>query len=460
MQADVSLVFARQMHAEGRVEAESRYSVGFFFFLLVNAVLFIRPGELWVGLEGWPIYNVLIVCAIITSFGVLVRQLSWGDLKANPGTLCVVGMLGAVMLSFLAQRNFWMTRVAFEDFYKIVLYYLLLVGLVNTPKRLGRFIGFVGACVVVIAGLCVLQYHGRIELPGISFIERVNGTDPVTGEASIVMQLCGPGIFSDPNDLSLILVATMLILAHFILESKNTLLRLACVLTLPLVGYAFALTNSRGGFLALLGGGLTLIVSRFGWKKSIPVAVLVLPAMLFLFAGRQTDINMNGDDTASGRMQLWKEGFMLMKSSPIFGIGYLNLQEEIQHVAHNSFVQSFVETGLVGGTIFTSAVYLPIMVLRRRSAVTAGVGVDPDLTGWRPCLLAMLTAYAVGMSSLTRCYTISTYVIIGLGGAYARLLWMQRPAATPVLDKQLVKRLVKVSMGVLVVFYGMARFLT
>ena len=437
-------------------EKTARYGVGFVLFLLVNAVLFIRPGELWEPLEGLPIYNVLIVLCIIASFPVLVRQLAWSDLKGNPGTLCVVGFLGAAILSYLSKFNFWMSRETAEEFYKVILYYLLLVGLVNTPKRLGLFIGFVAGCVLVIAGLCLLQYHGQIELPGISVIDRVVGMDD-SGGASTVPQLCGPGIFNDPNDFSLILTATMLILIHRAMEKGTR--RFLCLLPLPLAGYAFALTNSRGGFLSLLGGGLTLIVARFGWKKSIPLTLLAVPVMLYLFAGRQTNINVEGDDTAAGRMGLWKLGFIEMKTSPIFGIGYGTYEEAAGQVAHNSFVHSFVETGLFGGTLFASAIYLPIMLLRRRSAITEP-GVDERLVSWRPCVLALVTAYALGLCSLTRCYTVSTYVVIGLGGAYWRLVWAERAENTPVFDKKMIKRMMTVGACTLVTFYGLARFLT
>jgi putative inorganic carbon (HCO3(-)) transporter len=459
MQADLPITLPHVLDYGVTPAEEPRYGFGFVVFLLVNAVLFIRPGELWAALEEIPIYYVLIVICIIASFPVLVKQLSWTDLKANPTTLAVLGFFGAILLSYLTKFNFWMVRATAEELYKVVLYYLLLVGLVSSPKRLSVFLGWVAGCVVVIAGLSVLQYHGIIELAGIKFVDRLNGTNPLTGEASFVTQLYRPGIFDDPNDLSLILTATMLILLHLVIQRKGAG-RLLWLLPLPVVGYAFALTNSRGGFLALMGGGLTLIVARFGWKKSVPLTVVTVPLMLFLFAGRQTNINVEGEDTAAGRMLLWREGFMVMRPMPIFGIGYLQMQERdvVGHVAHNSYVQSFVETGLVGGTFFASVVSLPIIMLRRKREATAAE-VDERLLGWRPCLLALVAAYAVGMCSLTRCYTITTYVMIGLGGAYWRMVASDRPQVPPVLDKKLVKRQIGIGAGTLVMFYLMQRFM-
>jgi hypothetical protein len=117
---------------------------------------------------------------------------------------------------------------------------------------------------------------------------------------------------------------------------------------MPLLGYAFALTRSRGGFLALAAGLVTMIVAKLGWRNSIPVTAIALPVLLVLFAGRQTSINLSDkNDTAQGRMGIWRDGMMLLKGSPLFGIGYGEFVEEVGHVAHNSFVHCFVEQGHV-----------------------------------------------------------------------------------------------------------------
>lgn len=41
-------------------QAAPAHSLAFFFFLLVNATLFIRPAEIIPGLIAWPIYQTLI----------------------------------------------------------------------------------------------------------------------------------------------------------------------------------------------------------------------------------------------------------------------------------------------------------------------------------------------------------------------------------------------------------------
>src|SRR5206468_3692790 len=146
----------------------------------------------------------------------------------------------------------------------------------------------------------------------------------------------GPGIFSDPNDFSLILVTGILVLAHYAIELREVSRRLLLLVSMAVLAYAFALTNSRGGFLSFVAGAVGMLVARWGWRRSVPLAVAFLPLMLVLFAGRQTDINIaNENDTAQGRIQIWREGLSLFRQNPVFGIGWQMYEDHVGHVAHN-----------------------------------------------------------------------------------------------------------------------------
>lgn len=421
-------------------------SLAFGLFILLNGVLFIRPAEILPSLEGLPIYNVVIVACILTSLPVLLRQLSWSNLRAHPAVFCVVGLLPVIVLSQLVRGNTWHARQGAIEFGKVVIFFLLLTGLVNTPARLSRFIVAVVLFIVGIAAIAALNYRGVIHVAGITTADRRTGFDE-SGQAVTVEQLYGPGIFNDPNDFSLILSTGMLILIHFALDTKNWSRRLVVLAACAVPAYAFAMTRSRGGFLALGAGLMVLAVSRFGWKRSIPLMVLGLPVMLVLFGGRMTNINLGDeDDTAQGRMMLWREGFVLLRGSPVFGIGYGAYAEEVGHVAHNSFVHSFVELSLMGGIAFTAAFYVPLSVLRRSQ--TQGSGLDR----WRPALLAILVDYSIGLCSLSRTYTVSTYLIIGLGAAYCTILSAHDPKRVPVMTGTYFKRLIVVGVACLLFF--------
>jgi putative inorganic carbon (hco3(-)) transporter len=149
-------------------------------------------------------------------------------------------------------------------------------------------------------------------------------------------------------------------------------------------------------------------------------------------------------------LRIWSDGLLLMRASPVFGIGMLKFGQEVGLVAHNSFVQCFVELGIFGGTLFVGAFYLalwqPWHVQR-----TANHGARrSDLQRFQPFLMAIVVGTIVGMFSCTRSYEIPTYLILGLTAAYVRLLADQSGARVASLNWALARRITLISLAVLI----------
>src|SRR5947208_2938220 len=108
--------------------------MAFFLFLLVNATLFIRPAEILPELQGIPIYNVLILACLVAAIPELIQHLMARSLAEQPITVFVVGMMGAIAFSNLAQGKLDDAAGASLEFSKVVIYYLLLVSVVNTRQ--------------------------------------------------------------------------------------------------------------------------------------------------------------------------------------------------------------------------------------------------------------------------------------------------------------------------------------
>ncbi len=376
-------------------------------FILVNASLFVRPAEIVPSLEGWPIYAVLATLALAVALPAVLAQLTLRSLLERPISACVVGLLAAVVLSHLSSFFIWGARTSGMEFFKVLLYYLLLVGVIDSIDRLRRFMGWIVVLAVIVTGLTVLQYHGLIDIAALAAVEQ-GRIDPDTGEGSIVLRIVSTGIFNDPNDLCLLLVLAMD-------DRRWGLWRIGWIAPLALFGYAMMLTQSRGGFLGLLAAIVVFIWVRLGWRKGLPIATLALPAMFFLFAGRQTELDV-GEGTAQDRIQLWSEGLTFFRRAPIFGIGYGNFFEEIGLVAHNSFLHAFAELGFFGGAIFVGAFALAFRTLQRIGPCMTRAS-DADLLRLRPYLMAIVAGYAAGMMSLSRTYVVPTYLILGLAAA-------------------------------------------
>lgn len=421
----------------------------FFLFVLVNATLFIRPAEIVPSLIGLPIYNVLISACLVAAFNKVAAQLTGPALRENPLTACVLGIFLAILASHLSHLNLAAAKDAASDFGKVVLYYLLMVAVLDTPARYHRFLWVLAALIVVLTVIALLQYHGYIDLETLRGVEDME-INPQTGEEYSVLRMCSTGIYNDPNDLCLILLVGMGLCVYGVGNRGLGPLRLLWIVPLVAFGYALTKTHSRGGFLAMLAAMMVLFHARFGTRKAAALAVVALPPMLVLFGGRQTSISLS-DDTGQDRIQIWAEGLGLFKRSPIFGIGYGRYAEEVGLVAHNSYVHGFTELGLFGGVLFVGTFYYSMSTLYRVARDEAAI-TDPALARFRPYLTAIVAAYAAGILTVSRNYIVPTYMVLGLVAIYVRLVAPGAGIAVPNFDAPLLKRFAVAGVASLIAF--------
>jgi O-antigen ligase len=429
---------------------KSAASLSFGLFILVNAALFVRPAELIPAADGLPIYKVLICLCLALTITPVLRQLSRKDLANWPISLCVVGLLFAVVLSHLCHFNIASAVSEGIDFFQVVLYFLLLTALVNSPAHMRKFLLWLNVFTLILTVVSLLDYHGYIHLAKIVESHESQTTDgKYTADA--IVRLAATGIFANPNDLSRILVIGITICIFAIFEKGGSALRFLWVGPMAILFYALMLTYSRGGLLALLAGLAILFASRFGWRKTVLAGIVFVPIVLLFFGGRQTEFN-TAQGTGQERIQLWAEGLEQLKHSPLFGIGTNKLYEEIRLVAHNSYVQAYVEMGFLGGTFFTGAFFLALYCIYRLGK-TRPATVDPELWRLRPYVLSIVAGTMGGMLTSTRTYNLPTYMVLGLAAAYVRLTADAVPHAHLRVTKSLIAKLCWVSLLVFVTTY-------
>ncbi len=430
------------------------YLVGFIIFMLVNATLFLRPTEIFPEYFYAQTYLVLILVCLAFSIPCVIKQLAPAALMAQPVTVCVVGLVAAIALSHI-------TRFAFEDaffsaleFGKIALYYLLFVGVVNSSGRLRQFLLWLVVFVLGQALVGVLQYHGVIQ--NIYFEpdkeEKFETVVPVIRGVEYIFRLCGSGIFHNPNELCYPIGMAMMVCLFYLGGRQALPLRVFCLAALPFFGYAITLTHSRGGFIGLLFGVGSFLVARFGWRRAVPFAAVLLPVFFFLFAGRQTNIDTSSG-TAQGRIQLWNDGLVVFLKNPIFGLGTGLFREETGLVAHNSYIQAYSELGFFGGTLFVGAFYLCLWCLYRLGLCQEQI-IDPELRRLRPYLVGLVGGFMGCMVSMSLTDMLPTYAVLALVVVYLRLTALRRPLAImPQFHSGLALCLAGVSMLTLVVFF-------
>jgi hypothetical protein len=411
--------------------------VQFGLFILLNAVLFLRPAELVPALEGLPIYESLIWICIAFAVPAVGRELTVDKLKRQPTTICVFAVLGAIVASQVGRGGLGEAITRGTDYAKIIIYYLLLVAIVNTPAKLHRFLWWIGLLTLGMTAVVLLDHYGIVELPSTTAVAQAE-IDPETGDRYVLPRLRGIGIFSDPNDLSVVLVMGMMIGLYQL--GRRGWARPFWAASTVVMGYALTLTHSRGGFLALLAALVALLAGRVGLKKALILGGPLAFGLAVLLGGRQTNIDLgNSDDTSQHRIRLWRDGLVLLQSSPVFGIGAGRYEEEVGLVAHNSFVHAYTELGLLGGTAFLGAFLFPVGPLYRLGAERTVL--PPSLRTVLPCVVSCAVGVAAGMMSLTRVYTVTPYIVLGVVTAFLGLVGRVDPTRGPRLTTGYVARL-------------------
>lgn len=412
------------------VHNKSLAKLAFALFLLTTATLFLRPAELFIWLADMPIYEVLILGTLALTFQSVQAHFKQFMLARQPITLCVVGVFVAIGISHLQYIYVGGVLDSGTLFLKTLIYFGLLLAVVNTPSRLKAFLLTVAVCSTTMVSLCVLDFY---EVYDFAFIEHLDDNDGFDEDEEVVItvrRMRGTGIFMDPNDLTMVICATLVLCAYFLTDPTASKLRFGWLLPMAVLLTGMLATRSRGGLLACAVAGLTLVGVRFGGRVAT-VAVAMGLCLLPLMGGRQADISLEEGGTGHERIQLWRDGFQELKSPALlFGTGQGSYVDIAGLVAHNSFIHAYVELGLFGGTLFFGCFFFAGMQLYRMGRLTEAIRHD-ELLRMRPFLCGMLAGWVTSMFSLSRCYVVPTYLVLGTLATYLNLVWIYNESGEP-----------------------------
>ncbi|MEI8378519.1 MAG: O-antigen ligase family protein [Planctomycetota bacterium] len=403
--------------------------LAFGLFLLTTATLFLRPAELFIWLADWPIYELLILSSFGLAFQSFTGHFRWFMLARQPVTLCVAGVFVAIAISHLQYIYVSGAIDSGTLFLKTLIYFGLLITTVNSPSRLKTFLLTVAICASTMVTLCVVDYY---ELYDFEFIEHLDDMQGVTDEDEIitVKRMRGTGIFQDPNDMAMVICFTGVICSLFLVDPTASKLRLLWLLPMIVLLIGLLSTKSRGGLLACGVAGLVLLSVRYGGRVAFLAGVMAI-SILPLVAGRQADIDLEEGGTGHERVTLWREGLQELKSPAIlFGTGQGSYPDIAGLVAHNSYIHSYVELGLFGGTMFFGCFFFIGMQLYRMGRLPEPV-LNDELVRMRPFICAMVAGWCMSIFSLSRCYVVPTYLLIGTATTYLNLVWIHTASGEP-----------------------------
>jgi len=428
--------------------------------LFYIAVLFVRPQE-WVSfMWGWPVLDFAVGAALVTWVGSLTRT-RW-RLRDAPQNWLMLGLFAAVLMSHVAHTFFAALISSFQSFGKVVLLYFLIASLVSSVRRAKTLV------TVMVIGCLFLATHGILQSvratpagPGRGFgpnTEPFRAMRSFEADGTALDRVRGLGIFHDPNDLALILVAMLPFLFRKVIDREAS--APARALSAGAAGwmlYAIRLTNSRGGWLALAvmcaAFAAVHLQTPRGRKLAVAAGLLLFAAAVALAPGRMGQYDTK-DASARGRWAAWGEGMAMLKRNPAFGVGYGRFTEfaDMGKVAHNSFVHCYAETGLFGYFFFVALIMACLMdghAMTRLGLDAAGGELGPpssrdgppgaspkasaagvasgggggasadaagpgELRGFARALVPSLLGYLAACFFLSRTYVVPLYILFGL----------------------------------------------
>lgn len=154
---------------------------------------------------------------------------------------------------------------------------------------------------------------------------------------------------------------TLVVAASRFMAARSTRAALAWAgLSLPALS-VLLLTESRSAFVGLGAALPTLLVARFGLRRSLRVGGIGLliilvagggPVLLSLATRGQTWADVM---TFSGRPAVWLETWAAVQWSPVVGFGFQADRFLIDEHVHNALLQALIQTGLLGTVLFVGA---------------------------------------------------------------------------------------------------------
>ncbi len=329
--------------------------MGFVLCILYLVTSYLTPATLFGPLEVYRIELILAVLLLLVSVPALMRS---SDLK-TPQSLAMLGLMFAVILSMLVAVHWAGGAVAaFFEFIPNAFAFFMVCLHCNSKKKLQILVlMLLFVCLFVIA-------HGAINLRHISSaggppvsaatgevdIDLWNAQYPYVllqggGDGAQIYRVRGLGEINDPNDFGQMLVCLIPLMFIF-WRTKKMLRNFAFVIfPLGLLIWGVFLTHSRGALVALMAMAIVAARRRIGLLPSlITGGGLFVAAMALNFTGGRAISASAGED----RTALWGESLQLLKSHPLFGVGFGQLPDYLGHTAHNSVAVCASELGMFG----------------------------------------------------------------------------------------------------------------
>lgn len=231
------------------------------------------------------------------------------------------------------------------------------------------------------------------------------------------------GELHDPNEVALTICAGGIgLLIGFALRRRRTASQLVMAAGVLLLLATVVLTKSRGGLIAAMLVPGVYIVRRFGIAAVIPALLMAVPVLLL--GGRS---GSNADLSTTLRYEAWAAGLDMFKHSPIYGVGARMFTDHHYLTAHNSYVLTLGELGIVGMFLFVTLIYLAIKTLWIGLRVLSKIPGTAAPQVWGMALMSAMCGIAFQINTLSMAYHSVIWLFLGLVGAWYSAVRTHKP---------------------------------
>lgn len=397
--------------------------------ILYMCMEYLRPTERYPVLA--PLHLTRLV-AVFVLVGWLARRRRDGfDLWVRaPENLALIGLLSAAAVSVLFA--FW-KLVAFDtalDLARMVVVFILIANVVNTPKRLA---GFMAAYVLLNVFVSAEQlFHYATSSAGPTGLLRVGGASG--------------SFLGEDGDFALAINVALPFIYYLAWSNIKPALRAASGAAAVMLVCSIIATGSRGGAVGLCSV-LLLLILRSRRRLIAALVIIGVIATAWTLAPTAYRKRVAGiaapherDLTAQTRMVAWKAARQMFVEHPVIGVGAGNFVSAFvgryggayswSTTAHNVFYQTAAELGICGLVPFIMLIACALArgALLNARLVRAGLG-DTPMAAYSAALFPATVAFLVSGSFQTPLYYPHIYLIAALAVALNNI-------ARPMLDQR------------------------
>ncbi|GAC1412825.1 MAG: hypothetical protein NVSMB66_3040 [Candidatus Doudnabacteria bacterium] len=265
--------------------------------------------------------------------------------------LATLFLLAGLLAAFISPDKARGAGLWLALFLEPILIYLPANYILSSPLNKIRLVKFIFILIGLFSIFAIFQYFTLLGLPNAWL---GNSIEPKRALS----------VFDHPNGFALFLTPLLAFLLPFVFERKLSLIyKFLYIISI----FGLLLSLSRGGWLGFLlaAGVYVLFFASSRIQKTSVIAAIILFSIVYSVPNLRYRVILayNGDRSTESRYSLWQTAEKMIKDSPILGKGLQGFKLNFDkyntdpaqpsiNLAHNIFLNFWVETGLAGLILF------------------------------------------------------------------------------------------------------------